>query len=164
MKTLMTVGLMACVLGSFASADTFTVNHGENGQTVSLNGGVNGVAQEVFTIMDKAGVQATQYIEGKNLTGKNMTAYVAFLNGARYGATLTIDSASSLQISTDDLVGGKFLRINGDIAEELFGYMEKSGAVEHRGVDSAYLSGKDVNCSVIYSGGGRYSCSLHVRQ
>lgn len=161
MKKMMFAVLMVSAFATAAFADNVSVTKTENGKTVTLNGGAGGVSQEIFTIMDKAGVQAHQYVEGKVLDGKNITSSVFFLNGSRSNVTFTVDSASSEELTSN----GKTLTLSGDVAEELLNDMAKSGATRRIFMDGPQYVSKNVLCSDLQNRAGNTQviCTITVQ-
>ena len=163
MKKMIMMGLMVCLTANFASADQVVVNQGREGRTVSINGGANGVTQEIYDIMDKAGVQATHEVDGTFLQGKNATASVFYLNGARYSLSLTIDSSSNVTVNPNDVLGGKSVLLTGAVAQELLNDMEKAGVPHRPMMDAAIYTGTNITCEGFFLAGGRYSCTINVK-
>jgi hypothetical protein len=164
MKKMVLVSALSCLCAGMASADVVSLEIGRDSKTITIEGGADNVANEIFTILDKAGAPSAQRLEGRDLEGKNVGASVTYLNGARYNVTLMIDSSSTGVIGPNDLALNKTIELTGDVAQELLGDMEKAGEPHQPIMDATIYTGKNITCRGFFFGPGRYSCTITVTQ
>lgn len=156
MKKLVKMVLVVVLFAQGAWAgDSFQVIEQDGSPAVMLNGDAQSASGEVYTILDKAGFDVTQYVEGKELRGDLLKASSLFLNGVRYNAIFTISNGSHFEIETPKCMahtkcmGGKpTLMISGQVARELYGAMEKAGLPESSAMDIVSVRGNAVSCEM----------------
>lgn len=144
-----------------AMGDQITINSDGSDQVVKLNGVWGGAAEEIYTILDLAGVPVTSRTEGNDIHGTNLTASVQrFTPFAYFATTFQIGADSAVQVTAHDPnSAASQIVVSGDAAQELYGDMQKAGVVHHAGVDTSEYVGTNLSCSAMFSG-HHYSCTI----
>jgi hypothetical protein len=120
--------LLASVLSLSAQAalaDNLVVSYQDGPATAELNGRAGGTASQLFQILDKAGYPIRHFVDGSAIDGKDLSASVAFLNGAVYNATIVLDTGNTYQTPPADGNPSK-IDFQGPAAQELYEAMVKA--------------------------------------
>jgi hypothetical protein len=158
--SLVLLGAVSC-FSSEALADSILIAQNIGHQTVSISGVEGGAAAEGFKMMDEAGAQSCHKVEGQEMIGHDITATEAFMNLVRYSMEFQIDPTSSLNVQNSDDASQR-ISMTGAPAEELYGYMEKSGLQKHLDIDGNHIQGANERCEVLFVGKAHYSCTIDV--
>ncbi len=133
-----------------AHADTATVSKSGSNQIITISGKSQskaGIAEEIYQTLSKGGASLNRGIEHSQLTGKNIKASVAYLNGAYYNVSMTVEKDSSSAKFTRK--SGKIVSIFlvGETAENLFDYATKADLPVIRRMGASTVEGKNFTCN-----------------
>jgi hypothetical protein len=164
MKFLIAAVGVVCFTASMASAEVVSVNQDTFGNSVvAINGPGNGLAQEIFTRMEQAGVPSIRHPDGENLIGTHLKASQSTFTGkSHFGVTMTIDPSSTFSMDPNDVTVVRSIVVNGDVAAELFSDLQKSGLLRTGNADRGQIDGKNISCLLLYRGHAGYHCTLLV--
>lgn len=161
MKNFVGVFVLSCLMVSGAFGDNVSLRQVRGGRLLTVQGQAGGVANEIFGILEHAGLQPHCMPERTDLLGKYLASSRYGLAGESFTAAVLIDSRSSVVVNAADPSTNRAeIVLTGDAAQELYEDMEQADLPKKSGAAGNVVVGKDVRCSVLYDGSASYSCSL----
>lgn len=160
------VGLVMCsALSTFvplaASADRVSLHSEGGGALLTIQGQTKGLANELFNLLDKAGIQQRHAPEKTDLIGKNLTASAYGFVGGNYTIAIQVDESSSITLGPDDGRDDRVtITLTGDTAQELFDYLLKADLPENPSRYCVRLVGEHLSCA--YFSARKYECTFEA--
>ena len=158
---------LASLCSIAASADQLNTAQNGSDLLVSVNGGSNGAASQLYNLLAKGGLTLQPGVDGSQLQGKALDASVLYLHGARYYVSFNVDKTAS-SYSVKHLPQGDVLTLSGEVADELMTSIQKGGAHTQGGIDTVTVSypnltSPTVVCFGLFAGRARVNCQVLVK-